>query len=98
VVKVQTEVVKFEHHQISASGVLYELGVLRSGYFDWQNHTPAATAKRAERIKAEIQDIYDSSKQNYGAPKIAEELRKKSKTIAERTVAKYMHEIGIKAK
>lgn len=96
-VKVQTEVAKFEHRRISVSGVLSELGVSRSGYFAWQHHTPAETVKRAERIKAEIQDIYDTSKQNYGAPKIVEELRKKGETIAERTVGKYMHAIGIKA-
>jgi DNA-directed RNA polymerase specialized sigma54-like protein len=96
-VKVQAEVAEFEHRRISVSEVLSELGVSRSGYFAWQHHTSAEAAKRAERIKAEIQDIYDSSKQNYGAPKIAEELRKKRETIAARTVGKYMHEIGIKA-
>ena len=96
-VKVQTEVANFEHRRISVSGVLYKLGVSRSGYFAWQHYTPSETEKRAERIKTEIQAIYDISKQNYGAPKIAEELRKKGKTIAERTVGKYMHDMGIKA-
>ncbi len=38
-----------------------------------------------------------ASKQNYGAPKIPEELRKKGAAIAERTVSKYMHEMGIKS-
>ena len=33
-----------------------------------------------------IQDIYDDSKQNYGAPKIAVELRKTGEVISERTV------------
>ena len=34
------------------------------------------------------------SKQNYGAPKI---LRKSGKTISQRTVGKYMREMGIRA-
>ena len=42
-------------------------------------------------------DIYNVSHQNYGAPKITAELRKNGETIAERTVGKYMKEIGIKA-
>ena len=50
-----------------------------------------------ETIKKKIWLIYDASKQNYGAPKITKELRKSGETIAERTVGKYMHEMGIKA-
>ena len=38
-----------------------------------------------------------NSKQNYGAPKITRELRQKGETISERTVGKYMKEMGIKA-
>lgn len=32
--------------------------------------------ERKEAVKVRIQDIYDDSKQNYGAPKIAKELQK----------------------
>ena len=42
-------------------------------------------------------DIYDESKQNYGAPKITRELRKSGEIISERTVGKYMKQMGIKA-
>ena len=48
-------------------------------------------------MKKKIQTIYNDSKQNYGAPKITQELRKSGETIAERTVGKYMREMGIKA-
>ena len=44
-----------------------------------------------------IRKIYDKSKQNYGAPKIAVELRKNGEIISERTVGKYMREMGIRA-
>ena len=73
------------------------LGVSRSGYRSWLNRTPSDTEKRREYIKAKIRDIYDESKQNYGAPKITRKLRQKGKTISERTVGKYMKEMGIKA-
>lgn len=42
-------------------------------------------------------DIYNASYQNYGAPKITAELHKNGETISERTVGKYMQQIGIKA-
>ena len=77
--------------------MLKYLGVSRSGYRSWLNRTPSDAEKRREYIKAKIQDIYDQSKQNYGAPKITKELRQKGETISERTVGKYMKERGIKA-
>ena len=48
-------------------------------------------------LKKQIQHIYDDSNQNYGAPKITKELRKTGECISQRTVGKYMREMGIKA-
>lgn len=42
--------------------------------------------------------IYNDSHQNYGAPKITSELRKAGEILSERTVGKYMKQMGIKAK
>ena len=71
--------------------------VSRSGYYSFLNRKISACKQRKEAIKKKIRIIYDDSKQNYGAPKITKELRKTGEKIAERTVGKYMHEIGIKA-
>ena len=73
------------------------LGVSRSGYHSFLNRKLSPTIQRKETIKKKIWLIYDTSKQNYGAPKITKELRKSGETIAERTVGKYMREMGIKA-
>ncbi len=83
-------------HRVSVSGMLKLLGVSRSGYYAWLKQVPSDTEKRREDIKAKIQDIYDESKQNYGAPKITRQLRKSGEVISERTVGKYMQEMGIK--
>ena len=72
-------------------------GVSRSGYQAFLNRKVSPSKQRKEAVKKEIQKIYDKSKQNYGAPKITQELRKTGEIIAERTVGKYMHEMGIKA-
>lgn len=41
--------------------------------------------------------VYDESKQNCGVPKITQEPRKSGEVISERTVGKYMRQMGIKA-
>ena len=73
------------------------LGVSRSGYYSFLNRRISAYKQRKEVVKKKIQIIYNDSKQNYGAPKITKELRKTGEKIAERTVGKYMREMGIKA-
>lgn len=77
--------------------MLNKLGVSRSGYGSWLHRLPSDQIKRKEAVKLQIQEIYDMSYQNYGAPKITKELHKKGKKISERTVGKYMREMNIKA-
>ena len=60
--------------RVSVSGMLKFLGVSRSGYRAWLKRVPSDTEKRREAMKAKIQDIYDKSKQNYGAPKITRQI------------------------
>lgn len=73
------------------------LGISRSGYHAFKNRGPSAAAERKRNVKTRIQYIYEDSKQNYGAPKITKVLQKEGETISERTVGKYMKEMGIKA-
>ena len=73
------------------------LGVSRSGYRSFLNRKLSPTRQRKETVNKEIQKIYDNSKQNYGAPKIAQELRRSGETISQCTVGKYMREMGIRA-
>ena len=91
------EASKVIKRRVSVSGMLKYLGVSRSGYRAFLKHKPSASQQRKEVIKDKIQEIYDGSKQNYGAPKITAELRKNGEIIAERTVGKYMREMGIRA-
>jgi transposase InsO family protein len=88
---------KDKKRRVSVSGMLAHLGVSRSGYNAWLHRMPSNQQKRKEAVQKKIQDIYDQSYQNYGAPKITEKLRQEGETIAERTVGKYMKELGIKA-
>lgn len=91
------EAAKKQNRRASLSGMLKFSGVSRSGYYAWLKHIPSNTERRKNAINTKIQTIYDKSKQNYGAPKITRELRKAGEIISERTVGKYMKELGIKA-
>lgn len=96
-VSAKAEAAKVSKRRVSVSGMLKFLGVSRSGYRAFLNRKLSSSAQRKEAVKKKIQKIYDKSKQNYGAPKITKELRMSGETISERTVGKYMREMGIKA-
>jgi len=91
------EASKVTKRRVSVSGMLKFLGVSRSGYRAFLRHKPSASEQRKHAVKKNIQKIYDGSKQNYGAPKITAELRKAGEVISQRTVGKYMREMGIRA-
>lgn len=93
----KAEAARKAKRRVSVSGMLKTLGVSRSGYRAWLKHVPSNAEKRRESVKTKIKDIYDKSKQNYGAPKITQVLCKTGETISERTVGQYMKQMGIKA-
>ena len=93
----KTEAARKARRRVSVSGMLKFLGVSRSGYHSWLHHVPSKTEKRRNAIKSKIQNIYDESKQNYGAPKITVELQKSGEVISERTVGNYMRQMGLRA-
>ena len=90
-VAAKVETSKVTKRRVSISGMLKYLGVSHSGYRAFKKHKPSASQQRKEAVKEEIKKIYNKSHQNYGAPKIAVELRKSGEKISERTVGKYMH-------
>ena len=77
--------------------MLKKLGVSTSGYYDWKDRKPSARQQKKETYKKEIQEIYDSNYAIYGAPKITRILRSRGHKISERTVTRYMKEMGLKA-
>lgn len=82
------EASKAAQRRISISGMLKYLGVSRTDYRAFLRHKPTDTQKRRAAMKDKIQQIYDDSKQNYGAPKIAKTLQHQGEIISERTVGK----------
>ena len=84
-------------HRVCVHGVLKQLGVSKSGYYAWKNRKPSRQQLRKTELQKEIRQIYEANHQIYGAPKIHQKLREKGLCISERTVTRYMKEMGIKA-
>ena len=80
-VSAKIEAAKVTGRRVSVSGMLKFLGMSRSGYESFLNRKVSPSCRRKAAVKKEIQKIYDNSKQNYGAPKISQELRKSGETI-----------------
>lgn len=83
--------------QLNVSGVLRILGVSRSGYQSYKKRLPSERKLRKESIMSRIKIIHEESHQNYGAPKITQQLQEEGEKVAEKTVGIYMREMGIKA-
>lgn len=83
--------------RFSVSGVLAELDVSSSGYYDWVTRNPSKQARHRKEMKRKIQTIYNDSRQIYGAPKIAQVMQQRGDSISERTVGVYMRQMGIQA-
>lgn len=81
----------------SVSGVLKQLGISTSGYYEWKKRVKSRQQIRKERIVQRIKEIHEDSYENYGAPKITHILRESGEVISERTVGAYMRENGIRA-
>lgn len=77
--------------------MLKHLGVSKSGYYSWKARKPSQQQLHKEAMQKEIKQIHDESHQIYGAPKIHRKLRDKGFCISERTVTRYMKEMGIRA-
>lgn len=84
--------------RVSVIGMLRHLGVSRSGFNSWLKRKPSKQQLRKEAVEDKIREIHAKSYNIYGAPKITKELHKIKEIISERTVGKYMKELGLKAK
>ena len=81
----------------SVAGVLKSLGVSLSGYKSFLKWKLPEQKKKKAEVQQQITEIHKDSRQIYGAPKIAKELKKKGYGTSERTVSVYMKEMGLKA-
>lgn len=73
------------------------MGVSRSGYYKWRTAEPSQQELRKKNVQERIQYHFHDTQQRYGSPKITYKLRQEGYSISERTVSKYMKEMGLRS-
>ncbi|RED91092.1 transposase InsO family protein [Marinoscillum furvescens DSM 4134] len=71
--------------------------VSRSGYYSWLQYKPSHRDLQRERLLLDIKEIYLSSKQRYGSPKVTDDLHDMGWKVSRQRVARIMRAEGIRS-
>jgi putative transposase len=74
------------------------LGVSSQGFYDWRSRPKSEQQQRRDALLVEIRAVHAEVKERYGSPRIHAELLAKGVPCCVNTVAKLMHDNGIRAK
>ncbi|APA97287.1 Insertion element IS600 uncharacterized 31 kDa protein [Nocardia seriolae] len=69
--------------------------VSRSGFYDWRNRKPSATARWREILQAEVRFCFDHSDGTYGYCRVHAQLARWGTRVDPETVRKIMRELGL---
>ena len=72
--------------------------VSRSGYYAWCRRGESARARTNRSLLEAIREIYDGSRQVYGAPRIHDELKTWNQACGRHRVARLMRRAGLQAR
>lgn len=91
-----------ENHQaeFSIKAMCRVLCVARSGWYTWRNRRTVIPARQRFRLRCDsiVSNAFSQSKQRYGAPRLAEELRAQGLTYNVKTIASSLRRQGLRAK
>lgn len=71
------------------------LRVSRSGYYDWVDRPASPRRQRQAQLTEQIRAAHAASRQLYGSPRVAAELKARGVRVCQNTVARYMRAAGI---
>jgi putative transposase len=71
--------------------------VSRSGYYKWKTEAPSQNELRKVKLQERIMFHFNDSTGRYGSPKITHLLQLEGHVVIERTVSKYMKEMGLRS-
>ena len=74
------------------------LGVSISGYYDWIDRLPSATARANQRLVTKIRCYHKASRSTYGSPRIHKDLIDEGEHVSRQRVARLMRTHDIKSK
>ena len=65
-------------------------GVTRSGFYAWQGRQPSERSSQDARLTERIRQLHQQSRDYYGSPRVASQLRREGEPIDRRRVARLM--------
>jgi putative transposase len=73
------------------------VGVAASGFYAWLRRAPSRRHTDDRRVSERIEQVFASSRQTYGSPRVHAELRAEGIRISRKRVARLMRERGLAA-
>ena len=76
------------------------LGVSKSGYYDWKRSQIGSSdsPEKDYQLKRDIEDIFQSSRQAYGSPRVHHMMKVLGYTVRKTKVERIMRELNLRAK
>jgi putative transposase len=87
-----------DEYQIPHAVACRALGVSRSWFYKWEDHTLTPRAERREALGAEVRRLFKAHRGTYGSPRITADLREAGWKVSQNTVAAMMAEQGLAAR
>lgn len=87
-------------HEFTVVEMCRVLEVSKSGYYNWlsnQARQPTKKEERRTKLKGKIREYFHKSLGTYGATRIHKDLLEEGFKVSERTVGRYMRQMGLKA-
>jgi len=72
--------------------------VSRSGYYAWASRPPGPRAQANARLAKQIQEVYDEHHQNYGSPRVTNQLRQQGHRRTRKRVERLMRQQGLRGR
>jgi putative transposase len=72
--------------------------VSRSGYYAWASRPPGPRAQANARLAEQIQEVYEEHHQNYGSPRVTNELRQQGHRCTRKRVERLMRQHGLRGR
>jgi len=86
--------------RFSTAWLCLQLGVARSGFYDWrqQQYIPSPWTQENAAITAQIQTVFQRHRGYYGAPRVHQELRAAGLKVGRHRIARLIRCSALKAK
>lgn len=82
-------------HNFSIMKMSQVFRVSRSGYYSWLGRSPSRRTTENGQLRKQIRRVWESSKRNYGSPRIYRQLKAEGWKVSRQRIARLMRKMGI---